>query len=56
MEKYRHTKATEGKPFGYIAEEDVAQTIALLEKYSGIPVGVVKPDMVYTDAYQPASQ
>jgi NitT/TauT family transport system substrate-binding protein len=41
MEKYRHTKATEGKPFGYIAEEDVAQTIALLEKYSGIPVGVV---------------
>jgi NitT/TauT family transport system substrate-binding protein len=56
MEKYRHTKATEGKPFGYVAPEDVVQTISLLEKYSGMPAGVVKPEAVYTDAYQPASQ
>jgi NitT/TauT family transport system substrate-binding protein len=55
MEKYRHTKATEGKPFGYVDPEDLAQTIALLEKYSGIPAGVIKPETVYTDKYQPAA-
>jgi NitT/TauT family transport system substrate-binding protein len=55
MEKYRHTAATEGKPFGEIAPEDVVQTIDLLEKYSDIPVGVVTPEMIYTDAYLPTA-
>jgi NitT/TauT family transport system substrate-binding protein len=53
MEKYRHTAATEGKPFGYVAPEDVVQTISLLETYAGIPTGWVTPEMVYTDAYLP---
>jgi NitT/TauT family transport system substrate-binding protein len=53
MEKYRHTERTKDKPFGYVDPEDVAQTISLLEKYSGMPVGVVKPETIYTDAYQP---
>jgi NitT/TauT family transport system substrate-binding protein len=53
MEKYRHTARTESKPFGYVDPEDVMQTISLLEKYSGMPTGVVKPETIYTDAYQP---
>ena len=53
MEKYRHTAATEGKPFGYVAPEDVVQTISLLETYAGIPTGWATPEMVYTDAYLP---
>ena len=56
MEKYRHTARTADKPFGYVDPEDVAQTIDLLEKYSGMPTGVVTPDTVYTDAYQPTAQ
>lgn len=54
MEKYRHTARTEGKPFQYVDPEDLKQTISLLEKYSGMPVGVVKPEMIYTDAYLPS--
>jgi NitT/TauT family transport system substrate-binding protein len=53
MEKYRHTERTKDKPFGYVDPEDVVQTISLLEKYSGMPTGVVKPETIYTDAYQP---
>jgi len=53
MEKYRHTAATEGKPFGYVDPEDLKQTISLLETYAGIPTGWVTPEMVYTDAYLP---
>jgi NitT/TauT family transport system substrate-binding protein len=53
MEKYRHTARSEGKPFGYVDADDLKQTIGLLEKYSGMPVGVVKPESVYTDAYLP---
>lgn len=53
MEKYRHTAATEGKPFGYVDAEDLKQTISLLETYAGIPTGWVTPEMVYTDAYLP---
>jgi NitT/TauT family transport system substrate-binding protein len=53
MEPYRHTARTEGKPFQYVDLEDLKQTISLLEKYSGMPVGVVKPETVYTDAYLP---
>ncbi|WP_160008642.1 ABC transporter substrate-binding protein [Rhizobium sp. 18055] len=54
MEKYRHTARTEGKPLGAVDADDLKQTISLLEKYSGMPVGVVKPEAVYTDAYLPA--
>lgn len=53
MEKYRHTVRTEGKPFGYVDPADIVQTIGLLEKYSGMPTGFVKPEMIYTDAYLP---
>lgn len=55
MEKYRHTARTEGKPFGQVDAEDLAQTIALLEKYSGMPVGVVTAEEVYTPAYLPTA-
>lgn len=56
MEKYRHTARTEGKPFGYVDAEDLAQTISLLETYAGIPTGWSTPEMVYTDAYLPAAE
>ena len=56
MEKYRHTAATEGMPFGTVAPEDLVQTISLLETYAGIPTGWATPEMVYTDAYLPAAQ
>ena len=53
MEKYRKTARTADKPFGYVDQEDVVQTIALLEKYSGMPTGFVTPAMIYPDAYLP---
>jgi NitT/TauT family transport system substrate-binding protein len=56
MEKYRHTKLTEGKPLGWVAPEDVQQTISLLETYADIPTGWVTPEMIYTDAYQPSAE
>jgi NitT/TauT family transport system substrate-binding protein len=55
MEKYRHTARSEGMPFGQINHEDLVQTISLLEQFAGIPAGVIKPETVYTDAYQPAA-
>jgi NitT/TauT family transport system substrate-binding protein len=54
MEKYRHTARTEGKPFQYVDSEDLKQTISLLEKYSGMPTGVVNAGSIYTDAYLPS--
>lgn len=55
MEKYRKTARTMDKPFGYVDAEDLAQTISLLEKYSGMPTGFVKPEMIYTGAYLPTA-
>lgn len=55
MEKYRHTARSEGMPFGLVHPDDLAQTISLLEQFAGIPTGVIKPETVYTDAYQPAA-
>lgn len=56
LEQYRHTERTEGEPFGYVHPEDIVQTISLIEQYGGIPVGVVTPESIYTDAYQPARE
>jgi NitT/TauT family transport system substrate-binding protein len=55
MEKYRHTARTADKAFGYVDQEDLKQTIALLEKYSGMPAGYVTPEMIYTDKYLPTA-
>ncbi|PTQ66386.1 ABC transporter substrate-binding protein [Celeribacter persicus] len=52
MAKYEHTAATEGKPYGVVAPEDIELTISLLEKYSGMAPGLT-PDDIYTDAYLP---
>ena len=53
MEKYRHTNRSEDMPFGYLNDEDIVQTISLLEQYSGMPTGEVTPDSIYTDASLP---
>ncbi len=55
MEQYRHTANSQGKPFGWVSPVDLQQTIDLLEKYSGIEKGYVKPDSIYTDKYLPAA-
>lgn len=52
MGKYEHTAATEGKPYGTVADSDVALTISLLEKYSGMKPGL-KPSDIYDGAYLP---
>jgi NitT/TauT family transport system substrate-binding protein len=52
MPAYEHTAASAGKPYGWVAPEDVELTISLLEKYSGMAPGLT-PDAVYTDAYLP---
>ena len=52
MAKYEHTAATEGKGYGVAAEEDIVQTIALLEKYSAMAPGL-KPADIYTADYLP---
>lgn len=52
MGKYEHTAASEGKPYGTVAESDVALTISLLEKYSGMKPGL-KPSDIYDGSYLP---
>lgn len=53
MQKYEHTAASEGMPFGTVAEEDILLTIDLLERYAGMEAGLTPGD-IYTDAYLPA--
>lgn len=53
MPAYEHTAASEGKPYGWVAEDDVALTISLLEKYSGMKAGLT-PASVYDGSYLPA--
>ncbi len=52
MQKYEHTAASEGQPYGWVAPEDVELTISLLEKYSGMEPGLT-PNDIYSDAYLP---
>lgn len=54
MQKYEHTAASEGKPYGWVAPEDIALTISLLEQYSGMAPGLT-PDDIYTPDYQAPS-
>jgi len=50
MGKYEHTAATKGMPYGVLAEEDIAVTISLLEKYSGMTPGLTPAD-IYDGSY-----
>lgn len=52
MPDYRQTAASKGKIFGWVAKEDIEQTISLLEKYSGMKPGLT-PDMIYDGSYLP---
>lgn len=52
MPKYEHTANSEGKPYGWVAEEDVATTISLLEKYSNMKPGLT-PASIYDGSYLP---
>jgi NitT/TauT family transport system substrate-binding protein len=52
MPKYEHTAASEGKPYGWVAPADLALTISLLEKYSGMKAGLT-PDSIYDGSYLP---
>lgn len=51
MPKYEHTTASAGKPYGWVAKEDVDLTISLLEKYSGMKPGLTA-DSIYNGSYQ----
>lgn len=53
MDTYRHTAASEGKPFGVPAPGDIEQTIALQEKYNGMKPGLQPADL-FTFDYLPA--
>lgn len=55
MGKYEHTAATEGMPYGTLAEADILLTISLLEKYSGMKPGLT-PAAIYDGSYLPAAQ
>lgn len=55
MPKYEHTAASEGKPYGWVAPDDVKQTISLLEKYSGMKPGLDTAD-IYTADYLPKAE
>ncbi|HWJ72221.1 MAG TPA: ABC transporter substrate-binding protein [Kaistia sp.] len=52
MPNYRQTAASKGKPFGWVAPEDIKQTISLLEKYSGMKPGLT-PELIYDGSYLP---
>lgn len=55
MVRYEHTAASEGMVYGAVAEEDILQTISLLEQYSDVAPGLT-PGGLYTGAYLPAAQ
>lgn len=50
MPAYEHTAASEGKPYGWVAEADILQTISLLEQYSEMPAGLT-PAGIYDGSY-----
>jgi len=52
MPDYRQTPASKGKVFGWVAQEDIAQTISLLEKYGDMKPGLT-PDLIYDGSYLP---
>ena len=52
MPAYEHTAASEGKPYGWVAEADLTQTISLLEQYSDMPAGLTPAD-IYDGSYLP---
>jgi len=54
MPKYEHTAASQGKPYGWVAKEDIDLTISLLEKYSGMKPGLTA-DKIYDGSYLPAN-
>jgi NitT/TauT family transport system substrate-binding protein len=54
MQKYEHTSNSEGKPYGWVAEADILQTISLLEKYSGMKPGLT-PAAIYDGSYLPVA-
>ncbi|RVA18477.1 hypothetical protein EN935_35565, partial [Mesorhizobium sp. M7D.F.Ca.US.004.03.1.1] len=47
-----HTDHSKGKPFGWVAQEDLLQTIDILETYFGMAKGLT-PDKIYTDRFFP---
>jgi len=53
MPQYEHTAASEGMPYGAVAEADLLQTIELLESYSEMPAGLTPAD-IYDGSYLPA--
>lgn len=53
MPAYEHTTNSEGKPYGWVAEADIAQTISLLEQYSEMKPGLT-PTAIYDGSYLPA--
>lgn len=53
MPAYEHTAASEGKPYGWVAEADILQTISLLEEYSAMKPGLT-PAGIYDGSYLPA--
>lgn len=50
MPAYEHTAASEGKPYGWVAEADILQTISLLEEYSEMKPGLT-PAGIYDGSY-----
>lgn len=49
--KLLHSKATTGQPFGCMSKTDWASSVALMEQYTGVSAGDVKPDQLWTNDY-----
>jgi NitT/TauT family transport system substrate-binding protein len=54
LPRFLHTDNSTGKPYGWVAKEDLVQTIAIQEKYFGMREGM-KPDDIYTDKFFPVA-
>ncbi|WP_158810967.1 ABC transporter substrate-binding protein [Beijerinckia sp. L45] len=50
LPRYLHTDDSAGKLYGWVAEKDLIQTIAIQEKYFGMRVGM-KPADIYTGQF-----
>jgi NitT/TauT family transport system substrate-binding protein len=55
LPRFLHTDNSAGKPYGWVAEKDLVQTISIQEKYFGMRDGM-KPGDIFTDKFLPSEK
>jgi NitT/TauT family transport system substrate-binding protein len=55
LPRFLHTDNSAGKPYGWVSEKDLVQTISIQEKYFGMREGM-KPGDIFTDKFLPSAK